>query len=94
MFKNLSLLLFLTMITGCQSVIRPADSDSSLVGLRCVMTSGKKPFERDNLRYVESNADDGNATCKAVLGKMYQEGGYGVDQDFSKAGRCSSSLPS
>lgn len=85
MFKNLSLLLFLTMITGCQSVIRPADSDSSLVGLRCVMTSGKKPFERDNLRYVESNADDGNATCKAVLGKMYQEGGYGVDQDFSKA---------
>ncbi len=49
------------------------------------MIAGEKPFERANLRYIERYADYGNATCKTVLGKMYQEGGYGVDQDFSKA---------
>lgn len=30
-------------------------------------------------------ADYGNGLCKAALGKMYQEGGYGVDQDFTQA---------
>ncbi|VVQ38475.1 hypothetical protein PS943_05919 [Pseudomonas fluorescens] len=85
MFKTLSLLLLLVAITGCQSLTRPTDFDSSLVGLRCMMIAGEKPFERDNLRYIERYANYGNATCKAMLGKMYQEGGYGVDQDFSKA---------
>lgn len=85
MFKTLSLLLLLAAITGCQSLTRPADFDSSLVGLRCMMIADKKPFERDNLRYIVRYANYGSSTCKAVLGKMYQEGGYGVDQDFSKA---------
>lgn len=85
MFKLLPLLLLFATITGCQSLTRPADFDSSLVGLRCMMVAGQKPFERDNLRYIERFADYGNAMCKAALGKMYQEGGYGVDQDFDKA---------
>lgn len=85
MFKSLSILMLLATIAGCQSMTRPADFDSSLVSLRCVMTAGKKPFERDNLRYIERYAYYGNATCKAVLGKMYEEGGYIVDQDFRKA---------
>lgn len=50
------------------------------------MIAGEKPFERANLRYIERYADYGNATCKTMLGKMYQEGGYGVDQDFKGAG--------
>ncbi len=85
MFKSLSLLFLFTAIAGCQSLTRPADYDSPLVGLRCMMIAGKKPFERDNLLYIERFADYGNALCKAALGKMYQEGGYGVDQDFTKA---------
>lgn len=85
MIKPLSFLLLFTLTTGCQSLSRPADYDSSLVGFRCMMIAGEKPFERANLRYIERYADYGNATCKAMLGKMYQEGGYGVDQNFSKA---------
>jgi hypothetical protein len=50
-----------------------------------MMIAGKKPFERGNLDFIERYADYGNATCKSMLGKMYQEGGYGVDQDLSKA---------
>ncbi|WP_397458680.1 tetratricopeptide repeat protein [Pseudomonas asplenii] len=52
--------------------------------MKCFFVAGKKPFERENLRFVESYADYGNAHCKAALGKMYEEG-YGVDQDFDKA---------
>lgn len=47
--------------------------------------AGKKPLERDNLRYIERFADYENAMCKSSLGKMYKEGRYGVDQDFTKA---------
>lgn len=85
MFKTLTLLLLFTAITGCQGLFRPADYDASLVGLRCVWIAPKKPFDPDNLRYIERYAGYGNATCMAVLGKLYQEGGYGVDQDFSEA---------
>ncbi len=85
MFKALSLLLVLVAITGCQTLTRPGDFDSPIVGWRCMALAGKKPFERSNLLYIKSYASYGNATCKAMLGKMYQEGGYGVDQDFSKA---------
>ena len=85
MFKPLTLLMLFAAISGCQSVTRPADYDSSLVSMRCMLIAGKKPFERDNLSYIERFADYGNAMCKAALGKMYKEGGYGVDQDFTKA---------
>ncbi|MGF6094844.1 tetratricopeptide repeat protein [Pseudomonas sp. 18175] len=85
MFKPLSLLFLCAAITGCQSLTRPADYDSSLVSMRCMLIAGKKPFERDNLLYIERFADYGNAMCKTSLGKMYKEGGYGVDQDFAKA---------
>lgn len=85
MFKNLTLLLLLTTITGCQSLIRPADYDSSVVRFGCVRGAGEKPFERYSLRYIERYAGYGNATCKAMLGRLYQEGASGVDQDFSKA---------
>lgn len=67
---------------GCKSLTRPADYDSSMTGFRCMWIAGQKPFERDNLRYIERYAEYGNATCMAILGKLYQEGGYGVDQDF------------
>ncbi|WP_175651596.1 tetratricopeptide repeat protein [Pseudomonas sp. Marseille-P9899] len=85
MFKAMSLLLVLAAITGCQSLTRPGDFDSPIVGVRCMVLAGKKPFERGNLLYIKSYANYGNPKCKAMLGKMYQEGGYGVDQDFSKA---------
>lgn len=85
MFKPLYFLLLCATISGCQSVTRPADVDSPIVGLRCMLIAGEKPFKRDNLLYIERYADYGNARCKATLGKMYQEGGYGVDQDFTKA---------
>ena len=85
MFKTLTFLLLLISITGCQSLTRPADYNAPLVGLRCMWIAGQKPFERDNLRYIERYAGYGNATCKAMLGKLYQEGGYGVDQDFGQA---------
>lgn len=87
MYKAFSLMLMVIATSGCQSVFRPADFDSDIVGLRCVFIAAKKPFERDNLRYIERYADYGNATCKATLGKLYQEGGYGVSQDFDEARR-------
>ncbi len=85
MFRPLSLLLLVAALAGCQSITRPADYDSSLVSVRCMLFAGKKPFDPDNLRYIERFADYGNASCKAWLGKLYQEGGHGVDQDFNQA---------
>ncbi|WP_185067122.1 tetratricopeptide repeat protein [Pseudomonas brassicacearum] len=85
MFKIAFLLLLVTAVTGCQSLTRPDDFDSSLVNLRCMWFVGARPFEQDHLLYIERYANYGNATCQAMLGKLYQEGGNGVDQDFSKA---------
>lgn len=85
MLKTLTLLVLLSTIMGCKSLTRPADYDSSMTGFRCMWIAGQKPFERDNLRYIERYADYGNPTCMAILGKLYQEGGYGVDQDFREA---------
>ncbi|MDD1013379.1 tetratricopeptide repeat protein [Pseudomonas rubra] len=50
-----------------------------------MVITDEKPLHRDKLRYIERYANDGNAKCKAILGKLYQIGGYGVDQDFRKA---------
>ncbi|MDO4236634.1 tetratricopeptide repeat protein [Pseudomonas sp.] len=85
MLKTVSLLLFVAALAGCQSLVRPSDYDSSLVGFRCMWLAGQKTFEPDNLRYIERFAAYGNTTCMAMLGKLYQEGGHGVDQDFGKA---------
>ena len=85
MFKPLSFLLLCATISGCQSLTRPADTDSPIVGMRCMLIAGEKPFKRDNLLYIERYAGFGNGMCKTALGKMYQEGGYGVDQDFAQA---------
>ena len=85
MLKPAYLLLFFFTLAGCQSLLRPADYDSLHVGFRCMGLAGIEPFNRDNLRYIERFAGYGNATCMAMLGKLYQEGGHGVDQDFRKA---------
>ncbi len=89
MFRALSLLLLLAATTGCKSPDQPVDQfpniDPMFIGLRCSMIAGEKPFVLDNLRYIERSADNGDATCKVILGKMYQEGGHGVDQDYRQA---------
>ncbi len=52
MFKVPSLLPLFTAIAGCQSLTRPQDFESSLVGLRCMMIVGAKPFKQKNLLYI------------------------------------------
>jgi len=52
MFKVPSLLPLFTAVAGCQSLTRPQDFESSLVGLRCMMIVGAKPFKQKNLLYI------------------------------------------
>jgi uncharacterized protein len=85
MFKITFLLLFSTALAGCGNLSHRETPDFSLVGLRCMMIVGEKPFKQENLIYIERHADYGNAACKTMLGKLYKEGGHGVDQDFTKA---------
>lgn len=85
MLRTLLLVPVFAALVGCQGLGRPDDVDSPIVGLRCLILAGKQPFERENLRYIERYADHGSAKCKVALGKMYEEGGYGVDQDLGKA---------
>ncbi|WP_327437993.1 tetratricopeptide repeat protein [Pseudomonas donghuensis] len=85
MFKTLSLLVLVAAIAGCQSSTRSTDFDALAVGVGCVANTKEKPLERDKLRYIKRHANDGNAICKVILGRFYQQGGYGVDQDLRKA---------
>ncbi|WP_033727467.1 tetratricopeptide repeat protein [Pseudomonas cremoricolorata] len=85
MSKALSLLLIIAALSGCESFFRPADFDDPIIGLRCLLLAGEKPYDWRNLSYITKYSNYGNARCTMVLGKIYQEGLQDEEQDFSKA---------
>lgn len=87
MYKPLSLVLLLATLTGCQSVLRPADYDDPIVGFQCMLLTGKKPLEWDQIHHIQRYAGYGNARCMTALGILYENGGYGLSQDFDEARR-------
>lgn len=87
MYKPLSLVLLLATLTGCQSLLRPADYDDPIVGFQCMLLTGKKPLEWDQIHHIQRYAGYGNARCKTALGILYENGGYGLSQDFDEARR-------
>ncbi len=78
-----ALMLLSTLVAGCQSIGANKEKDS-VVAIRCWHYRDQQPISREQLDYIRDRSDDGNLTCRALLGTLYERG-QGVPQDGAKA---------
>lgn len=84
MMKAVVLLMLTALVVGCQSIGARNDQEERVTTLRCWYFRDQHPLTEENIEYIREGSENGNLSCKLILGNMYERG-LGMPKDVAKA---------